>query len=140
MNYTTYDSATGKITGTITTSSALCVDTNSYIEGLYDFNKYYIKNGEAVLLPENPSTNFIKYDFDWNTMSWVVDAVKTASTVRGNRNALLSYVDRINPVWYATLTSDQQTELSNYRTALLNVPQQSGFPTTIEWPTKPSWL
>lgn len=64
-----------------------------------------------------------------------------ADGLRTLRNQQLKdNVDSVNPVRYATLTTDQQTELAAYRTALLNVPQQAGWPTTIEWPTKPTWL
>ena len=52
---------------------------------------------------------------------------------------LRSEVDSIvsNPLRWADMTSEKQTEWSQYRTDLLNVPQQSGFPNTISWPTKP---
>jgi hypothetical protein len=38
------------------------------------------------------------------------------------------------------LTTEQQQQLQTYRQALLDVPQQAGFPDTIEWPEKPEWL
>ena len=56
------------------------------------------------------------------------------------RDQLLSLVDQVTPVWYASLTQEQQQELQAYRLALLAVPQQAGFPTAIDWPTKPQWL
>ena len=43
-----------------------------------------------------------------------------------------------NPLRWAELTSEQQAAWSQYRTDLLNVPQQAGFPDNITWPTKPS--
>lgn len=49
-------------------------------------------------------------------------------------------VDKVNYVWYSSLNYDQQEQLIEYRRALLNVPQQAGFPTDIQWPQKPSWL
>lgn len=54
-------------------------------------------------------------------------------------NKLQSEVDSIvsNPLRWADMTSGKQSEWSQYRTDLLNVPQQSGFPNTISWPTKP---
>ena len=65
---------------------------------------------------------------------------ETAAQVRGERNNILTtVVDPLvsNPLRWADLTSDKQTEWSQYRTDLLAVPQQSGFPTNITWPTKP---
>ena len=66
---------------------------------------------------------------------------ETADQVRSDRDyKLLTEVDPLvtNPLRWAELASDKQTEWSQYRTDLLNVPQQSGFPNTITWPTKPS--
>ena len=62
------------------------------------------------------------------------------SRARQSRNQLLAQVDRVNPIWYASLTAEQQTELAQYRQALLDVPQQESFPDNISWPTKPIWL
>jgi len=42
-----------------------------------------------------------------------------------------------NPLRWADLSSDKQAEWSKYRTDLLNVPQQSGFPNSVTWPTEP---
>jgi hypothetical protein len=52
---------------------------------------------------------------------------------------LQSEVDSIvsNPLRWADLSTEKQNEWAQYRTDLLNVPQQSGFPNTISWPTKP---
>ena len=65
---------------------------------------------------------------------------ETADQVRSDRDyKLLTEVDPLvtNPLRWAELASDKQTEWSQYRTDLLNVPQQSGFPNTITWPVKP---
>ena len=69
-----------------------------------------------------------------------LDAV-TAGQVRAERDRILTtVVDPLvsNPLRWADLTEAKQTEWSQYRTDLLNVPQQSGFPNTITWPTEPS--
>ena len=63
----------------------------------------------------------------------------TSDEVRSIRNnKLRSEVDVIasNALRWADLTSDEQTAWATYRTALLDVPQQSGFP-DVTWPTKP---
>jgi len=59
---------------------------------------------------------------------------------RGYRDMLLTTeVDLVvsNPLRWAELTTEKQNAWSQYRTDLLNVPQQAGFPNTITWPTKP---
>lgn len=64
----------------------------------------------------------------------------TAAQVRSERDYILStVVDPLvsNPLRWADLTADQQTTWSQYRTDLLAVPQQAGFPTNITWPTEP---
>ena len=66
---------------------------------------------------------------------------ETASQVRGKRdNILTTVVDPLvsNPLRWADLTSDKQAEWSQYRTDLLAVPQQAGFPNNITWPEEPS--
>jgi hypothetical protein len=66
-----------------------------------------------------------------------------ASQVRHVRDQLLvSDVDPVvsNPLRWADLSAQEQADVSAYRLALLDVPQQQGFPHTISWPTKPSCL
>tara|TARA_R110000764_G_scaffold130916_1_gene218806 strand:+ start:388 stop:798 length:411 start_codon:yes stop_codon:yes gene_type:complete len=65
-------------------------------------------------------------------------AATAAAQVRSQRDQLLLEVDAFvgNPLRCADLTSDEQTAWATYRTALLDVPQQSGFP-DVTWPTKP---
>jgi hypothetical protein len=43
-----------------------------------------------------------------------------------------------NPLRWADLSEDKRLEWSKYRSDLLNVPQQSGFPSAINWPNKPA--
>jgi len=43
-----------------------------------------------------------------------------------------------NPLRWNSLTDAQRTAWTQYRTDLLNVPQQTGFPHNLTWPTKPS--
>jgi len=62
-----------------------------------------------------------------------------AAEVRAERDRLLSSMDVVvsNPLRWADLSSAKQNEWSTYRLALLDVPQQSGFPNTVTWPTQP---
>jgi len=60
-----------------------------------------------------------------------------ATEVRAERDRLLiTKVDPLvsNPLRWADLSSDKQTEWTVYRQALLDVPEQSGFPSTVVWP------
>ena len=63
-----------------------------------------------------------------------------AANLRGQRDQRLAEeVDPLvtNPLRWAELTDAKQAEWTQYRTDLLNLPAQSGFPNTITWPTKP---
>lgn len=57
---------------------------------------------------------------------------------RAKRNNLLLNCDWIElPSASQRLTADKITEWSAYRQALRDVPQQSGFPSEVQWPTQP---
>jgi len=144
MNYTTYDPATGQILSVLTTNDPLQVETNladkSYIVGDYNGQRYYIDQGQAVEKPADPSGDTNSYTFDYATKNWSLDLDKTAFKARQYRYKMLLAVDLVSPVRYASLDTDQQTQLQTYRQALLDVPQQATFPESIEWPAKPTWL
>ena len=64
-----------------------------------------------------------------------------AASLRGQRDQkLVEEVDPIvtNPLRWAELTDAKQAEWTQYRTDLLNLPAQAGFPNTVTWPTKPA--
>ena len=60
--------------------------------------------------------------------------------LRSERDGLLAEVDAFvgNPLRWATLSAEQQNAWAVYRQALLDVPQQSGFPNDVVWPVKPT--
>ena len=63
-----------------------------------------------------------------------------AAEVRLQRDMLLeTEVDPIvsNALRWESLSSTKQNEWKKYRTDLLDVPQQSGFPNDVTFPTKP---
>lgn len=61
-----------------------------------------------------------------------------ATQARAERNRLLSEVDSISPVRWAGMTKAEQDGWVAYRQALLDVPQQEGFPNDIIWPDRPN--
>ena len=77
---------------------------------------------------------------DYVAFSQSDEDARQADFSRYQRNQRLeNEVDPIvtNPLRWADLTTAKQNEWTQYRTDLLNVPQQAGFPHTINWPTKP---
>ena len=125
MIYTIYDPISGKIISTVQSSDPQDIDLTgkTSIEGYYSPTRYKIIDGHPVEITAAAASTR-----DWTTAG------------REIRDQLLAPVDRVNPVWYASLTAEQQTELAHYRQALLDVPQQESFPSNISWPTKPIWL
>ena len=64
-----------------------------------------------------------------------------AANLRGQRDQKLAQeVDPIvtNTLRWNELTDAKQAEWTQYRTDLLNLPDQAGFPNTVTWPTKPT--
>ena len=63
----------------------------------------------------------------------------TAAQVRADRDGRLTEIDAVagNALRWAALDSDTQAEWATYRQALLDVPQQAGFPDSVIWPTQP---
>lgn len=65
-----------------------------------------------------------------------------ASEIRDERDKLLVELDEVvlNPLRFASFTDEQKAELATYRQALLDVPQQSGFPVEVAWPVRPEFI
>ena len=142
MNYTVYDPITGQIQYTFYGQGDNLINNlndKTYIEGAYNDRNHYVDPTTKTVVdkPAKPSRD---HQWDHATKTWQLDNAKAIDSARQQRNQLLSAVDRVNPIWFSGLTTDQKLELSVYRTSLLNVPQQAGFPISIEWPTKPTWL
>tara|TARA_R110001632_G_scaffold45016_2_gene114473 strand:+ start:2022 stop:2432 length:411 start_codon:yes stop_codon:yes gene_type:complete len=62
-----------------------------------------------------------------------------AAEVRADRDERLTEVDAVagNALRWSELDAETQAAWAAYRQALLDVPQQAGFPNTVTWPTKP---
>jgi len=66
----------------------------------------------------------------WEIVNGPTAADLLAGQVRTDRDARLAQLDAIvtNPLRWAAFTPEAQTALAAYRQALLDVPQQAGFP------------
>jgi|688.fasta_scaffold556800_2 hypothetical protein len=144
MKYTIYDSSTGEIQMTFSSHDAELTQQNlqgrAWIPGNYSSVDCYVENGEVRAKPPQPDAPGQVFDFDYSTRTWQINTSRSEQSSRQLRNLELQLIDKINPVWYNSLTNEQQQELAQYRQALLDVPQQSGFPITVNWPAKPTWL
>jgi hypothetical protein len=126
-------------TGEITQCVSQPGDNANWIIGYWPNNQYHVVNGQAVPLPPKPDQDSTTR-FNHVTQQWQVNTDVQIRKQRNRRNILLSQVDRVNPLWYASLTAEQQQQLAQYRLDLLAVPQQTDFPVNIIWPAKPTWL
>lgn len=96
----------------------------------------YVANGQLIDMPPKPD-GF--YDFDYVTKQWVVNEASAIAWVNANRNELLKNgPDRVNPMWWGSMTAAQQSDVTTYRQALLDITNQFGYPMDIEWPAIPS--
>ena len=61
---------------------------------------------------------------------------------RTTRDFLLSQLDSLisNPLRWESISEQDKNEIGVYRTALLDVPQQAGFPENINWPSTPNFV
>jgi len=121
------------------------VDSNGQILGWYDPEIHNSIPEPNIQVTEEVWQNAIN-----NSHNTIIDGVTSqvdhrsdeqkAKDARTRRNMLLTtIVDPIvtNPLRWAELSTAEQQEWADYRTALLNVPQQVGFPNAITWPTQP---
>ena len=88
----------------------------------------------------------VEEGYDWNGTSFIAPVqeapeVIAASGIRYERDMkLVNEVDPIagNTLRWNALTAGQQQAWADYRQALLDVPQQDGFPNNVVWPDKPA--
>jgi hypothetical protein len=82
-------------------------------------------------------TNFTPYEAPTQAE---LDEEKAVQVREDREFILTSVIDPLvsNPLRWAGLTEDQQSAWSQYRTDLLDISKQSGFPHEVVWPTQPS--
>ena len=117
-----------------------CVlDTNNKCVNVIELDNEDQFNVENLTLAPNNSGEI---GWTWNTDQWINPNVITTEMIainkRNIRNVELKrHVDTLNPIRWNAMTQEQQQAWIDYRQALLDVPEQSGWPTVITWPVKP---
>lgn len=79
-------------------------------------------------------------DAEINSKLQELEAEAIVQGIRDERDyKLATEVDAIagNALRWAALDSATQAEWATYRQALLDVPQQAGFPHNVQWPVQP---
>ena len=68
-----------------------------------------------------------------------IEAEELTQKARARRDYLLKEtVDSVNPMRWEAMSDEQKDAWRAYRQALLDVPQQEGFPNNIVWPEAPN--
>lgn len=136
MNYTIYADATGQILRIVQTTDidSQLQSGESYLEGTIDDSAYYISNGVAVAIPAKPDQYSV---FDFTTKQWVQNQTMAVSDVNLKRQKLL-YATDWTQIPNGPLTTTQQEAWATYRQELRDIPEQSGYPFNVIWPTPPS--
>ena len=112
-------------------------DGDEYVEGAYPDDQYYIKDSTFYAYPEKPN---YPVTFNKTTEAWEWNEQASWDQLRYDRDMKLRQeVDPVvsNPLRWASLTAEKQQEYADYRTALLDLPQNTTDPRTPTWPTKP---
>ena len=76
----------------------------------------------------------------WDGEKWRYTDERLEADARSQRdNKLKWFVDELasNSIRWNSLSEVEQQDVSNYREALLDIPQQPGFPVDITWPVEP---
>ena len=96
-----------------------------------DFDTQYFQNGVVVNIPTKPD---YECHFDFITKQWVLDYDNQAAVIKNRRNRLLLSSDWTQ---LADVPITNKDAWSQYRQALRDIPEQSGYPTSVVWPTSP---
>jgi hypothetical protein len=135
MIYTIYLNDTGEILKTIQTDNidSQIQSGESYVEGSIDSSFYYIEDNVAVEIPPKTSPYAV---FNFTTKQWVLNENLAIANVLPKRQKLL-YSSDWTQIPNGPLTQQQQEAWAVYRQQLRDIPQQSGYPFNVVWPTPP---
>jgi len=107
--------------------SPQAVDVNE--ADLITATKAALGSDQVAAIETEPDTSSDNLHRAFPILTATQDAARVA---RNKRNALIEETD-----FYALSDVTMSDGMTAYRTALRNVPQQEGFPSSISWPLKP---
>jgi len=106
-------------------------DNENILEGTADVATQYIENGVVTNMPERPVGY---YKFDYTQKAWVQDYDKADAEQRIKRGRLLKESDWTQ---LPDVPLTNKTEWATYRQELRDIPEQSGYPSNVVYPTPP---
>lgn len=100
-------------------------------------SKYEIRQNGSVINTIIGTEEFVQSVYPSETYETIL--VLTELEVRAERDKLLSEMDSVlcNPLRWESFVDTVKAEWATYRQALLDVPEQTDFPSNVTWPTKP---
>jgi len=137
MLVTYYDTTTGRIVGSASTSEADAVANMpagaEMLSGIYDGAEFYVADRVPTPLPPKPNEFCI---FDYTTKQWVDTRTNETQwlVVRAERSQRLQSTDWTQ---LADISAETKALWEPYRQALRDVTNQSD-PFNIVWPTPPT--
>jgi hypothetical protein len=135
--FAVFKMATGRIDRVVSCPAeciepSLAADEDALVATNETDASHYVRNGALVPFPPRPGA---AYQWNWQSMAWVLDTDLAWKLVRHKRNQLLTAAD-----WTqlpdAPLTVLQKTAWTAYRQQLRDVTNQAD-PTAIAWPVQP---
>lgn len=112
------------------------VDCDSNGQGGYNVVPREVDPSNAYTLED--VRNYLLDNPDMLLDSTQIETDRLTREARARRDTLLKeVVDSVNPMRWEALTDIQKDAWRAYRQALLDVPQQEGFPNNIVWPEAP---
>lgn len=133
----------GKILQTSFTSEDIKIlNENEYYIDLETYQKinsnpslFYFENNTLFSKPDKPNG---EYTFNYDIKQWEFDRATAETKALAKRNQLLAEgPDRISPMWWASMTTQEQAAWTQYRQDLLDITGQADYPEFIVWPIKP---
>ena len=122
------------------------IDSNNFLLGWYTTELHASIPTPNVEVSESVWNNAINNSHNHVTNSGITSYVdprtisEREADARAERDYILKHeADPVitNPLRWAEMTTAKQAEWANYRTTLLDISEQSGFPDNITWPVKP---
>jgi hypothetical protein len=140
MIYTIYSKTTGQIIKNLSCiEDELNLNYNllneSYLQDNIDGSEYYIDivTEQKIKIPPKPNAWF---SFDFVTKQWIANEKQAENDILEKRKFLL-YQSDWTQLPNGPLTQQQQEAWAVYRQQLRDIPDQSGYPLNVVWPTPP---
>ena len=115
-------------------TNAIIIDENT---DLAAFNATVFPRGQKVYIGCTV-VNGVVSDPDGNVIESIDESLLVLSEANAEVQRRLKELDSIGIFVWNSMSDEKKQALTAYHQALVDVPNQPGFPATIEWPVKPA--